>query len=220
MAKQGHNLILLGAPGAGKGTQAKKLVATLRIPQVSTGDILRAKRNENSPLAQQINEIMASGKLVPDEIVIAIIEERLKNDDCADGFILDGFPRTVAQADALDQMLERLGRNLTHVVLVDVPEAQLLERLAGRRVCKKCGEEYHVAFKKPKVEGVCDKCGGEIYQRADDSEDVIQKRLTEYGEKTAPLIDYYTRKGLLRKIDGTGEMDAVTARITGLLQGV
>lgn len=220
MAKNGHNLILLGAPGAGKGTQAKRLVAQLRIPQISTGDILRAKRNERSALAAQINEIMSSGGLVPDEIVIAIIEDRLKNDDTVDGFILDGFPRTVAQADALDQMLERLARRLTHVVLVDVPDSYLLERLTGRRVCRKCGDEYHVTFKQPRAEGVCDKCGGELYQRADDNADVISKRLKEFADKTAPLVDYYTRKGLLRRIDGTGEMEAVTARITGLLQGV
>ena len=218
--KTGHNLILLGAPGAGKGTQAKRLVAALRIPQISTGDILRAKRNERSALAEQINEIMASGKLVPDEIVISIIEERLQNADCNDGFILDGFPRTVAQADALDQMLERLKVSLAHVLLIDVPKDYLLERLTGRRVCRKCGEEYHVIFKLPKAEGVCDKCGGEIYQREDDKLEVISKRLNEYHDKTAPLIEYYTRKGLLRKVDGTGEMDAITARITGLLQGI
>jgi adenylate kinase len=218
--KNGHNLILLGAPGAGKGTQAKRLVAALRIPQISTGDILRAKRNERSALAEQINEIMASGKLVPDEIVIGIIEERLQNADCNDGFVLDGFPRTVAQADALDQMLERLKRSLAHVLLVDVPRDYLMERLTGRRVCRKCGEEFHVLFKLPKTPNVCDKCAGEIYQRDDDKEEVISKRLNEYHDKTAPLIEYYTRKGLLRTVDGTGEMDAVTARIMGLLQRI
>ncbi len=218
--KTGHNLILLGAPGAGKGTQAKRLVAALQIPQISTGDILRAKRNERSTIAEQINEIMATGKLVPDEIVISIIEERLQNADCNDGFVLDGFPRTVAQADALDQMLERLKLSLAHVLLIDVPKDYLLERLSGRRVCRKCGEEFHIHFKLPKTEGVCDKCASEIYQRDDDKLEVISKRLNEYLDKTAPLIEYYTRKGLLRKVDGTGEMDAVTARITGLLQGI
>jgi adenylate kinase len=220
MVKQGHNLIMLGAPGAGKGTQAKRLVASLRIPQISTGDMLRAKRNERGPLAAQINEIMVAGKLVPDEIVINLIEERLENADCADGFILDGFPRTVSQADALDQMLERHGRRLAHVILIDVDQSFLVDRITGRRVCKKCGEEFHIKYKTPKTTGACDKCGGELYQRADDNEETIAKRLGEFHDKTAPLVDYYTRKGLLRKVDGTGEMEAITARITGLLQGV
>lgn len=220
MKAAGTNLILLGAPGAGKGTQAKRLVAAFRIPQISTGDILRAKRHDRSALAKQIDEIMAAGKLVPDEIVIAIIEERLRNDDCADGFILDGFPRTVAQADALDQMLEKTGCQLTHVILLDVPEDYLVARLTGRRVCRKCGEEFHTQFKPPQTSGRCDKCGGELYQREDDKEEAIRKRLSEFREKTAPLVDYYTRKGLLRRIDGTGEIDAVTARLTALLQRV
>jgi adenylate kinase len=216
--KNGYNLILLGAPGAGKGTQAKRLVSKLRIPQVSTGDILRAKKNDRGALAERLNEIMASGQLVPDEIVISIIEERLLDDDCREGFILDGFPRTVAQADALDQTLENNGRQIAHVILIDVSEELLLERLAGRRVCRACGEEFHVAFKPPKVAGVCDKCDGEVYQRDDDQEAVIRRRLEEYRSKTAPLIEYYTRKGLLRRIDGSGDMEAITARITALLQ--
>ena len=213
----GTNLILLGAPGAGKGTQAKRLVAEFRIPQISTGDILRAKRKERGELARKLDEIMAAGQLVPDETVIAIIEERLRDDDCRDGFILDGFPRTVAQADALDQGLEKMGRRLGHVLLIDVPMEMLVERLTGRRICKACGYEFHVSFKPPAAEGVCDECGGELIQREDDTEEVIRRRLQEYEEKTSPLIDYYTRKGLLRRIDGTGEMDAVTARIRGLL---
>jgi adenylate kinase len=213
----GTNLILLGAPGAGKGTQAKRLVADLRIPQISTGDILRAKRQERGELARKLDEIMSSGQLVPDDIVIAIIDERLRDDDCRDGFILDGFPRTVAQADALDQALEKAGRSLSHVLLVDVPEELLLERLTGRRVCSACGFEFHVSFKKPAAEGVCDECGGDLVQRSDDQEAAIRRRLEEYRQKTAPLIDYYTRKGLLRRIDGTGEMDAVTARIRALV---
>ncbi len=218
--KPENNLIFLGAPGAGKGTQAKRLVAALRIPQVSTGDILRAKRKEDNPLARQLKEIMAAGQLVPDEIVIRIIEERLQNDDCRDGFILDGFPRTVAQAEALDGMLAANDRQLAHVILVDVPEDILMSRLTGRRVCRNCGDEYHVEFKLPAKPGVCDKCGGELYQRDDDREETIGKRLVEYREKTAPLIEYYTRKGLLRRIDGLGEMDAVTARITSMLEGI
>ncbi len=218
--KNGNNLILLGAPGAGKGTQAKRLVAQLRIPQISTGDILRAKRNDRGPLAEKLKEIMASGQLVPDEIVVEIIQERLQNDDAADGFILDGFPRTVGQADALDHMLEKLGRRISHVILVDVPESLLLERLTGRRVCRACGDEYHVSFKPPRAEGVCDKCGGELYQRDDDREETIRKRLQEFHEKTAPLVDYYTRKGMLRRIDGTGEIEAIGARISSLLESV
>lgn len=219
MSSTETNLILLGAPGAGKGTQSKRLVAALRIPQISTGDILRAKRKEEGELAQQINQIMVSGQLVSDEIVSAIIEERLQNDDCRDGFILDGFPRTVGQAEALGSMLERVGREIHHVVLIDVPEEILVERLAGRRVCRQCGQEYHTEFKQPRRAGVCDECGGELYQRDDDSLETVRRRLVEYTDKTAPLVDYYQRKGVLRKIDGTGEMNAVTARVTGLLQG-
>ncbi len=203
------NLIFLGPPGAGKGTQAKKLVQLLGIPQISTGDILREKRKEDSPLGRQIREIMASGKLVPDEIVIEIVKERLSQPDCEKGFILDGFPRTIPQAEALDKVLEEMGKKLDAVVYIEVPEEELIKRISGRRVCEKCGEEYHIIFKPPKVEGVCDKCGGKLIQREDDKEEVVKKRIEVYNESTAPLIDYYEKKGLLKRINGVAPMEEV-----------
>ena len=207
------NIVLLGAPGAGKGTQAKKIVHDYGIPQISMGDILREKKNEASALGQQIQEIMAKGALVPDEVVIEIIRERLQDEDCAAGFILDGFPRTVAQADALDQLLESMERPLTAVLYLDVPQQELLERLTGRRICGRCKFEYHVKFRPPKVDGVCDRCGGALEQRADDREETIRKRLEVFAEQTAPLCDYYERKGILVRIDGTRSMDEVYAAV-------
>ncbi len=211
------NLIFLGPPGAGKGTQAKKLVELLGIPQISTGDILREKKNEDSPLGKQIREIMAAGKLVPDEIVIEIVKERLAKPDCEKGFILDGFPRTVPQADALEKMLAEMGKKLDAVVYIYVPDEELIKRISGRRVCEKCGEEYHIVYKPPKVDGICDKCGGKLIQREDDKEEVVRKRIEVYNESTAPLIDYYEKKGLLRKVDGTATMDEVFERIKSAL---
>ena len=207
------NLIFLGPPGAGKGTQAKKLVELLGIPQISTGDILREKKNEDSPLGKQIRDIMAAGKLVPDEIVIEIVKERLAKPDCENGFILDGFPRTVPQADALEKILAEMGKKLDAVVYIYVPDEELIKRISGRRVCEKCGEEYHIIYKPPKVDGICDKCGGRLIQREDDKEEVVRKRIEVYNESTAPLIDYYEKKGLLRKVDGTATMDEVFERI-------
>ncbi len=207
------NLIFLGPPGAGKGTQAKKLVQLLGIPQISTGDILRAKKEEDSPLGRQIREIMAEGKLVPDEIVVEIVKERLSQPDCEKGFILDGFPRTIPQAEALDEVLKEMGRKIDAVVYIEVPEEELIKRISGRRVCEKCGEEYHVIFKPPKVEGVCDKCGGRLIQREDDKEEVVRKRIEVYNNSTAPLIEYYEERGLLKRIDGVASMEEVFARI-------
>ena len=203
------NLIFLGPPGAGKGTQAKKLVELLGIPQISTGDILREKKKEDSPLGKQIREIMAQGKLVPDEIVVEIVKERLAKPDCEKGFILDGFPRTIPQAEALDKVLEEMGKKLDAVVYIEVPEEELIKRISGRRVCEKCGQEYHIIYKPPKVEGVCDKCGGRLIQREDDKEEVVRKRIEVYNESTAPLIDYYEKKGLLKRINGVASMDEV-----------
>ena len=203
------NLIFLGPPGAGKGTQAKKLVSLLAIPQISTGDILRQKKEEDSPLGRQVRDIMASGKLVPDEVVVEIVKERLAKPDCEHGFILDGFPRTIPQAEALEKILEEIGKQIDAVVYVDVPDDELIKRISGRRVCENCGEEYHVIYKPPKVDGICDKCGGNLIQREDDKEDVVKKRIEIYNESTAPLIEFYDKKGVLKRIDGLASMDDV-----------
>lgn len=213
------NIVLMGAPGAGKGTQAKKIVKEFGIPQISTGDILREKKNEASGLGKQIQEIMASGGLVSDEIVIQIIRERLQNSDCANGFILDGFPRTVGQADALDQMLEQMKAPLTAAILIDVPLDCLLERLTGRRVCAACKHEFHIRFNPPKVEGVCDYCGSALEQRSDDREETIRKRRQEFEDNTTAAIEYYARKKKLVRIDGLREIEVVYADIRTVLQG-
>lgn len=212
-------LILMGPPGAGKGTQGKRLAAELHIPIVSTGDILREKKNESSDLGRQIREIMAAGRYVPDEIVIQMLRERISQNDCADGFILDGFPRTVAQADALDLMLEQLGTKLDGVVLIQVHNEELLVRLTGRRICSKCGREYHVEFKPPAVDMICDACGSPLTQREDDRESTIRNRLAVYEEQTTPLIEYYRRKGTLRSVAGIGEFDEVFARALAAAKG-
>jgi adenylate kinase len=202
-------LVLLGAPGAGKGTQAKKLIGKYGIPQISTGDILRAAVAEGTPLGKEAKSYMDKGELVPDSVVLGLVEERLKQEDCKKGFILDGFPRNTAQAETLDGMLEKLGMPLTAAVSVDVPEADLMKRLTGRRTCKGCGQMYNVYFTPPAKEGVCDKCGGELYQRDDDREETIKKRLEVYNAQTAPLINYYGGKGILKNIEGTGSIDEI-----------
>lgn len=213
------NLILLGGPGAGKGTQAKKLIEKYRIPQISTGDILRAAVKEGTPLGKKAKEYMDAGKLVPDEVVIGIVEERLKQPDCKKGFILDGFPRTVAQAEALDQALMKMGTALDHVISIEVDEEELVTRLTGRRTCKNpnCGMMYHIKFNPPKKEGVCDKCGSELYQRDDDNETTVRSRLATYNQATKPLIDYYRNKGLLRPIQGVGSIDDIFNKIVTIL---
>ncbi|WP_025324268.1 adenylate kinase [Deferrisoma camini] len=212
-------LILLGPPGAGKGTQAKRLIERYGIPQISTGDILRAAVRDGTDLGKKAKQYMDAGKLVPDEVVIGIIEERLQEADCANGFILDGFPRTVAQADALNRVLANLGQAIDHVVSIEVPDEELVERLTGRRTCRGCGAMYHVKFSPPKAQGVCDKCGGELYQRDDDREETIRARLKVYHEQTAPLVEYYEKAGLLRRIPGQGSVDEIYARIEGVLGG-
>lgn len=212
-------LILLGPPGAGKGTQAKRLIERYGIPQISTGDILRAAVREGTELGKTAKQYMDAGKLVPDEVVIGIIEERLKEPDCAKGYILDGFPRTVAQADALTDVLARMGKSIDHVVSIEVPDEELVERLTGRRTCRSCGAMYHVKFSPPKKPGACDKCGGELFQRDDDKEETIRARLKVYQEQTAPLIAYYEKAGLLRRVSGVGTVDEIYGRILGVLEG-
>lgn len=214
------NLILLGAPGAGKGTQSKLLQEKWKIPQISTGDMLRAAKQAKTPLGLQAESYMNAGKLVPDEVVIGLIRERLAQPDTREGFILDGFPRTVAQAEALGALLKELNRSLGAVVNLAVPEAELVERLTGRRTCSKCGTGYHLHFSPPKREGVCDRCGGELIQREDDQEATIRKRLKVYEEQTAPLVDYYQRADLLRESAGIGTTEEVFGRLVGILEGL
>lgn len=214
------NLILLGPPGAGKGTQAQMLTEKFGIPQIATGDILRAAVKEGTPMGLKAKSYMDTGALVPDEVVIGIVTERLQKDDCADGFILDGFPRTVPQADALEDNLSEVDRDLDAVLSLEVDVEALVERLTGRRTCKDCGRGYHVKFDPPKTEGVCDACGGELYQRDDDREETIRKRLEVYNEQTAPLADYYDRAGLLKRIDGMQPIDEVRKQVLEELKAV
>ena len=211
------NLILLGAPGSGKGTQAKFLVRKYSIPQISTGDILREEVKSGTFLGLKAKEYMDKGQLVPDEVVVGMVEERVKKGDCTTGFILDGFPRTVAQADALEGTLQRMKKALSRVILVNVDEDELVKRLTGRRVCEKCGAGYHIIFDPPKQEGVCDKCQGKLYQRDDDKESTIRNRLKVYNNQTAPLIEYYQKKQLLSVVDGMGSIEEIFGRISKAL---
>ena len=203
------NIILIGPPGAGKGTQAKRMVERLSIPQISTGDMFRAAVQAGTPMGRKAKEYMDKGSLIPDDVVIGVVDERLKKDDCKHGYVLDGFPRTLEQAKALDGLLAMAGSKLDHVVVIAVPDDYLVQRLTGRRTCKGCGYMHHIEFDKPKKEGICDKCGGELYLRDDDKEETIRQRLTTYNQQTAPLIEYYSAKGIVRTIDGTGAMNKV-----------
>lgn len=213
------NLVLLGPPGAGKGTQAERLSGLYGIPHISTGDIFRENLNAGTELGLEAKGYMDRGELVPDEVVIGIVEERLAREDCGRGFILDGFPRTVAQADALKEMLASLGRPLQHVVNVQVPDEVVVERLTARRTCRSCGNICHLEFDPPRQEGTCDDCGGDLYCRDDDNEETVRTRLEEYKAKTRPLIDYYRREGLLRDIDGSAGMEEVLQAIQVVLEG-
>ncbi|QCO14411.1 adenylate kinase [Azospirillum brasilense] len=212
------NLILLGPPGAGKGTQARRLEDTRGLVQLSTGDMLRAMVAEGGPLGQQAKDIMSAGKLMPDALMVDIIAERISKPDVANGFILDGFPRTVAQAEALDSMLSDKGLKLDHVIEMKVVDDILVERITGRYTCAKCGKGYHDVFEKPKVEGVCDVCGStEFKRRADDNADTVKTRLAQYHEQTAPILPYYQSRGVLKTVDGMAEIDDVTKQIEGIL---
>jgi adenylate kinase len=210
-------LVLLGAPGAGKGTQAKKLIEKYGMPQISTGDLLRAAVSAGTPLGKEAKSYMDKGELVPDSVVLGMVEERLKQDDCKKGYILDGFPRNTAQAEALDKMLASLNMSLTAALSVDVPLEDLMKRLTGRRTCKACGQMYNIYFKAPAKEGVCDKCSGELFQRDDDKEATIKKRLEVYTAQTEPLIGYYKSKGILKSISGTGSIDEIFTKVTAAL---
>ena len=212
-------LILLGPPGAGKGTQAKLLMGSLGIPQISTGDILRQAVADGTELGRRAKSFMDQGGLVPDEVVIGIIEDRLRRPDCLRGYILDGFPRTLRQAEALSRTLASIGASLDRVVSVEVPEEDLVTRLAGRRVCRGCGHMYHAETNPSRQAGICDKCGGSLYQRDDDQEETIRHRLRVYREQTAPLIAFYDTMGLLARIDGRGTIDQISQRLDQALRG-
>jgi adenylate kinase len=213
------NIILLGAPGAGKGTQAKMLVEKYNIPQISTGDMFRAALAAGTTLGRKAREYMDKGTLVPDKVVIGLIEERLRMPDCNNGFILDGFPRTIAQAESLEGVLDKLGKNIDHVISIEVEKQELIKRLTGRRTCKKCGAMYHIMFNPPKKNGLCDKCMGELYQRDDDNEKTVKARLEVYNEQTKPLVDFYEKKGLSRRIDGARNIEEIFTQIVTLLGG-
>jgi adenylate kinase len=212
------NLILLGPPGAGKGTQAKILIKKYGIPQISTGDILRSAVKEQTPMGVKAKGFMDSGALVPDEVVVGIVEERIGKPDCTEGYILDGFPRTVAQADSLTVMLRNKGAGIDHVISITVDNEELLKRITGRRTCKGCGAGYHVLYDPPKQADVCNECGGELYQRDDDREETMRRRLEVYEEQTSPLIAYYTDRNLLRTVDGMGDIDDIQRKLIELIE--
>lgn len=214
------NLILMGLPGAGKGTQAEQIVENYNIPHISTGDMFRAAMKEGTELGLKAKSFMDQGQLVPDEVTIGIVRERLGKDDCKKGFLLDGFPRTVAQAEALEVMLSDLERTIDYVLHIHVDQSLLMDRLTGRRICKNCGSTYHLIFNPPANEGVCDKCGGELYQRADDNAETVGNRLEVNTKQMKPLLDFYQEKGYLRTIEGEQEIDLVFENINELLKGL
>ena len=204
---------MLGPPGSGKGTQAQRLIDQYGIPQISTGDLLRAAVKNGTDLGKEAKKFMDAGKLVPDGVVVGMVKERLTQSDAQKGFILDGFPRTVPQAEALDKMLASVGRAITRVVSIEVPDTEVVERLSGRRTCKNCGAMYHVKFSPPKKEGVCDKCGGELYQRSDDNAETIKSRLKVFHEQTSPVKSHYAKQGLVADIPGVGDINGITQAI-------
>ena len=211
-------LVLLGPPGAGKGTQAKMLLEKYRIPQISTGDILRQAIKDGTKLGKEAKTYMDKGNLVPDELIVNIVKERIKADDCKNGYIFDGFPRTVAQAEALDKVLQGLSTSLDAVVNIDVPEEEVVKRLSGRRTCKSCGALFHVFYNPSAKEGVCDTCGGELFQRDDDNETTIRQRLTVYREQTAPLIDFYAKQNLVKTVPGSGKPEEIFSAMCDVLE--
>jgi adenylate kinase len=211
------NLILLGSPGSGKGTQGERLQADFRLPYYATGDILRAEVREGTELGREAKQYMDRGDLVPDEVIIGMIAERVERPEAADGFILDGFPRTTAQAEALDDEVRRMGKRLTAAILIEVSDEEVVRRLSGRRTCEKDGHVFHVEFDPPKEEGVCDVCGSRLIVRDDDKPEVVRHRLEEYHEKTEPLISYYENEGILRRVDGEQAPEEVGDRIRALL---
>jgi adenylate kinase len=213
------NIVLMGPPGAGKGTQAKLIIAEHHLPHISTGDMFREAIKNQTPLGKIASQYINDGHLVPDDVTIGLVKERLSMDDCANGYILDGFPRTLVQAEALKKLTEEINRPITAVLNIDAPKDLLVERISGRRVCKTCGAPYHIVNRKPKVEGVCDNCGGELYQRKDDNIDALNTRLDIYNKDTAPILDYYAKEGLLYTFDGTIGAEKLIQEINALLEG-
>lgn len=211
------SIILLGAPGAGKGTNAKKICAKLNIPHISTGDMFREAIKNKTPLGELANSYISQGLLVPDEVTIGLVKERLSKDDCKEGFLLDGFPRTIPQAEALEEIGTELKRPVNYVINIVVPENVLVERITGRRVCKSCGAPYHVKNMPPKVDGVCDLCGGELIQRKDDNIETLKARLDEYHNNTTPLVKFYANANLLHEVDGTLPLDKILDDIIAIL---
>ncbi len=210
-------IIMLGAPGAGKGTQAKQIAGKYGIPHISTGDIFRANIKEGTELGKKAKEYMDQGLLVPDELTCDLVVDRINQEDCKNGFVLDGFPRTIPQAEALDAALTKLGQKMDYAIDVDVPDENIVNRMGGRRACINCGATYHIVSIPPKKEGVCDTCGNELVLRDDDKPETVQKRLNVYHEQTQPLIDYYTKQGILKSVDGTQPMEDVFAAIVEIL---
>ena len=210
-------LILLGPPGAGKGTQAKFICEKYRIPQVSTGDMLRAAIKAGTLLGQEAKKVIDAGHLVSDDIVVNLVRERLLREDCRDGYLFDGFPRTIPQAEVLDSELTKLGDHIDYAINVDVPDENIVKRMSGRRACLTCGATYHIEHVPPKKEGICDVCGSELVLRDDDKPETVKNRLNVYHEQTQPLIDFYTEKGVLKTVDGTVPMEEVFAAITAIL---
>jgi adenylate kinase len=211
-------LVLLGAPGSGKGTQAKRLMERYSIPEVSTGEILRKAVADGAPLGRDAKAFMDRGELVPDSIVLGLVHARLKTEDCGKGYIIDGFPRNETQAIALDKMLSAIGSPVTMAVSIDVDKKELMNRMSGRRICKTCGRVYNVYFLPPRQEGACDRCGGGLFQRDDDKEETIKKRLEVYESQKAPLVEYYRKKGILKSITGSGSIDDIFQKVCNALE--
>ena len=210
-------VIMLGAPGAGKGTQAKKIAAKYQIPHISTGDIFRANIKEGTELGKKAKEYMDQGLLVPDELTVDLVIDRVKQDDCKNGYVLDGFPRTIPQAESLDAALAKMGQKVDYAINVEVPDENIISRMSGRRACVGCGATYHIKYNPPKAEGICDACGEKLILRDDDKPETVQKRLGVYHDQTQPLIDYYGKAGVLKEVDGTVDMEDVFQAIVDIL---
>lgn len=214
------NIILMGLPGAGKGTQASEIIKKYPIPHISTGDMFRKAIKDETELGKEAKSYMDRGELVPDEVTVGIVKERISEDDAKKGFLLDGFPRTIEQAEALNSILEELGRTIDAVVNIEVPEEELMNRLTGRRICETCGTTYHLVFNPPKVEGICDINGGKLYQREDDNPETVANRLEVNVKQSKPILEFYNQKGLLKNIDGSKHIDEVTSDVIEILESL